>query len=138
VFQVMSQAAIDSIADELLAQARASKFGITDPSGVPVAHLYRCPDMARLPQGLQQQIVEKANQKVSANPWLILLFLSWLVTLVLMNAVDPTLASERLLRYTFPVLVPVLPLLLRAVMVRQAVKRIARQVAASWPVAIRL
>jgi hypothetical protein len=94
--------------------------------------------MARLPQGLQQQIVEKANQKVSANPWLILLFLSWLVTLVLMNAVDPTLASDRLLRYTFPVLVPVLPLLLRAAMVRQAVKRIAQQVAASWPVAVRL
>jgi hypothetical protein len=39
MFQVMSQAAIDRIADELLEQARASKFGITDPSGVPVAHL---------------------------------------------------------------------------------------------------
>ncbi len=134
---MLSKATVDRIAEELLDEARASPFGVTDPSGVAVPHLYRCPDMASLPQGLQQEVVRKANQEVSSSAAFLFSLLLWLVALFLMYALGPDAPRERMLPYLFPVLVPVIPLLVRALIVRRAVKDIAGAMAAAWPVPVR-
>ena len=135
--QVLSNATINRIADELLDQARTSKFGITDPSGIPVPHLYRCPDLARLPQGIQQEVVDRANREASASPLFLLSVLVSMLVVALLYFANAT-GPRHLPPYAFPVVVPLLPLLVRALLVRRAVRLIAQRMAAQWPVPVRV
>ncbi len=136
---MLSKAQADRLADELLDQARNSKFGITDPSGMPVPPLYQCRELGSLPQGLQKEIVRKTTLEVGASRVLVLATIAWGVALVLAFALELSVFGRPLVPYPLLIIAPPLvPLLLRALLVRRAVRLVARQVAASWPVPVRL
>ena len=130
---MVATARINRIADELLEQARASKFGYTDPSGVPVPSMYQNEDLARLPQGLQSDIVSQATRAVGTSPAFLLIVLGLIVAITLFFGVAPQLLGTAL---PFPLVLCIAPLapLLQVVLVRRAVRSIAARVAASWPV----
>lgn len=133
---MLSKAQANRIADELLEQARASRFGFTDPSGMPVPPLYQCRAMRHLPQGLQAEIVRKATLAVGFSPLFILATLAWIVVLALVYALDPTVSGIGV-STVFLIPAPLAPLLFRALLVRSAVRKVADQVA-SWPVPVRI
>jgi len=133
---VLSKAQANRIADELLEQARASRFGFTDPSGAPVAPLYQCRSLGRLPQGLQQEIVRKASQEVGSSPWFLLAVAAWIVALALVYAIEPIVFGVQLVPSAFMIVAPLAPLLLRALLVRRAVKQIADRME-PWPIPVR-
>jgi hypothetical protein len=133
---VISKAEADRLADELLEQASKSPFGVTDPSGMPVPPLYQCRELGRLPQGVQSEIVRRTTLRVGASPLFILAVVAWIALIALFYAREWTLFGATPI--TFLILAPMAPLLLRALLVRRAVRRVARQVAASWPVPVRL
>ncbi len=126
------------IADELLEQARTSRFGFTDPAGMPVTPMYQCRDMKRLPQGLQQEIVRRATAETGATPLFVLAVIAWIVALVAVYVVEPTVAGIPVVPSAFLILAPLAPLLFRAVLVRRSVRLIAGRIAAQWPVPVRL
>lgn len=137
---MLSQAAVDRIADELLEQARARKFGFTDPSGMPVPLLYRCRQLQALPQGLQQEIVDRAARETASHLWFVPIMFGT-IAVVIMAAVFLyvlALPGTRTLPFIFPAVTALLPFLFRAVMTGVAVRRIAAQVATSWPVPVHL
>lgn len=127
---------INRIADELLYQARTSPFGFTDPSGVPVSSMYRCDDLERLPPGLQQEIVHRATRAVSGSLSVISTVLTSLASLIVIMLLADVAFGKPLPYPLILSLVPLVPLL-QVAMTRQAVRRIAAEVAASWPVAAR-
>jgi hypothetical protein len=135
---VLSQAAIDRVTKELLEQVRSSRFGFTDPAGIPVPVLYQSPHLQRLPQGLQLEIVRKATLELGASPLFMLAVLAWIAAIALVYALEPTLLGRPLVPSAFMILAPLAPLLFRALLVRHAVRRIAAQLAASWPLPARL
>jgi len=134
---MLSKAAISRIAEELLDQARASRVGFTDPSGVPVPPIYRNRDMAVLPPGLQLEIVNKANWAVGTSAAFILLVLALLGMLVLAYALAPLVLGISL---PFPAMVLFVPLvpLVQVGLARWMARRIARLVAVHWPVPVPL
>lgn len=95
--RVLSTVTANRIADELLEQARSSRFGFTDPAGIPVAPLYRCRDLERLPQGLQLEIVDRANRETSATPLFIAAITAWVLSIAAVYIVQPAVFSERML-----------------------------------------
>lgn len=123
---------VNCIADELIAWARASRFGITDPSGVPVSLVYRCNDLARLPSGLQLEIVDKATSAITGRrAYRLLVFgviAAFFVVLTALLMFDVPLLPAIIVA---PVIVPTI----QVIMVRREVKRIAKRVAAAWPLA---
>jgi len=135
---MLSTVTVNRIAHELLDHARRSAFGITDPSGAPVARIYRCEDLARLPQGMQQEIVGRATRATYRNPATILvvmlgttaIFHLWLAALDLFGS---ALGLSWLVggAIALPALLP----LLLPLLIRPAVRRIAARIGASWPVA---
>jgi hypothetical protein len=129
---VLSQATVNRIADELLERARASKFGFTDPSGVPVSPLYRCEDLARLPPGLQAEIVSKAIWAVGTSYAFVLLVLGLMAGMVFLHVEAPVVLGRPLPFTAMLVAIPFAPLL-QVALVRRAVRRIAERVAAGWP-----
>ncbi|VXC55604.1 hypothetical protein [Massilia sp. 9I] len=134
---MVSTTRLDRIADDLLDEARASAFGYTDPSGVPVAPMYRCEDMDRLPQGLQSDIVRKASWAVGSSRAYLLAALGCIaVALLAFVLADMVLGAS--LPYPMIFMVVVWIPLLQLVLVRRAVRRIAARVAAGWPVATRI
>lgn len=133
---MLSKAQANRIADELLEQARASRFGLTDPSGTPVAPLYQCRSLGRLPQGLQQEIVRKATQEVGSSPVFLLAVAAWIVALALVYAIEPIVFGMRLVPSAFMIVAPLAPLLFRALLVRRAVKQIASRMD-PWPIPVR-
>lgn len=135
---MLSTAQAGRLADELLDQARSSKFGITDPSGIPVPPLYQCAELGRLPQGLQAEIVRKTTLQVGTSLLFMLVVAAWIVALALVYALEPTVFGRPLVPTAFLILAPLAPLLLRALLVRRGVRLVARQVAAAWPVPVRL
>ena len=134
---MLSTSQAKRIADELLAQARASRFGFPDPSGMPVAPLYQCRSLRRFPQGLQAEIVRKATLEVGATPWFILATVAWIAAIVLVYVFEPKVLGFRLVPSAFMILAPLAPLLLRALLVRRAVREIADRMA-PWPVPVRM
>lgn len=134
---MLSQTQANRIADELLEQARASRFGFTDPSGMPVPPLYQCRSMRRLPQGLQSEIVRKATLAVGSSLWFILAAVAWIVALALVYVFEPTVLGIKTVPSPFMILAPLAPLLLRALLVRGAVRKIADRME-TWPVPIRM
>lgn len=133
----MSKAQAERIADELLEQARASRFGFPDPSGMPVAPLYQCRSMRSLPQGLQTEIVRQATLAVGSSAWFVLAVLAWIVAIALVYVFEPTVLGFRTVPSAFMILAPLAPLLLRALLVRGAVRKIADQIDA-WPIPVRM
>ena len=133
----MSKAQAERIADELLEQARASKFGFPDPSGMPVAPLYQSRSIRRLPQGLQTEIVRKARLAVGSSPWFVLAVVAWIVAIALVYVFEPTVLGFRTVPSAFMIMAPLAPLLLRALLVRRAVREIADRMA-PWPVPVRM
>lgn len=133
----MSKAQAERIADELLEQARASRFGFPDPSGMPVAPLYQSRGMRRLPPGLQTEIVRKATLAVGSSAWFVLAVLAWIVAIALVYVFEPTVLGFRTVPSAFMILAPLAPLLLRALLVRRAVREIADRMA-PWPVPVRM
>ncbi|WP_409265656.1 hypothetical protein [Massilia sp. BHUDP2] len=134
---MLSKAQAERIADELFEQARASRFGFPDPSGMPVAPLYQCRSMRRLPQGLQTEIVRKATLAVGSSAWFVLAVLAWIVAIALVYVFEPTVLGFRTVPSAFMILAPLAPLLLRALLVRRAVREIADRMA-PWPVPVRM
>lgn len=133
---MLSKDQANRIADELLEQARASRFGFTDPSGMPVPPLYQCRSMRHLPQGLQSEIVRKATLAVGSSPWFMLIVAAWIVALALVYAIEPTVLGVRLVPSAFMIMAPLAPLLFRALLVRRAVRKIADRME-SWPIPVR-
>jgi len=133
----LSKAQAERIADELLEQARASRFGFPDPSGMPVAPLYQCRSMQRLPQGLQTEIVRKARLAVGSSPWFVLAVVAWIVAIALVYVFEPTVLGFRTVPSAFMILAPLAPLMLRELMVRGAARKIAERMA-PWPVPVRM
>ncbi len=133
----MSKAQAERIADELLEQARASRFGFPDPSGMPVAPLYQCRSMRRLPPGLQTEIVRKARLAVGSSPWFVLAVVAWIVAIALVYVFEPTVLGFRTVPSAFMILAPLAPLMLRELMVRGAARKIAEQMD-PWPVPVRM
>lgn len=133
----MSKAQAERIADELLEQARASRFGFPDPSGMPVAPLYQCRSMRRLPPGLQTEIVRKARLAVRSSPWFVLAVVAWIVAIALVYVFEPTVLGFRTVPSAFMILAPLAPLMLRELMVRGAARKIAEQMD-PWPVPVRM
>lgn len=133
----MSKAQAERIADELLEQARASRFGFPDPSGMPVARLYQCRSMRRLPQGLQTEIVRKATLAVGSSAWFVLAVVAWIVAIALVYVFEPTVLGFRTVPSAFMILAPLAPLMLRELMVRGAARKIAEQMD-PWPVPVRM
>ncbi len=133
----MSKAQTERIADELLEQARASRFGFPDPSGMPVAPLYQCRSMRRLPPGLQTEIVRKARLAVGSSPWFVLAVVAWIVAIALVYVFEPTVLGFRTVPSAFMILAPLAPLMLRELMVRGAARKIAEQMD-PWPVPVRM
>lgn len=136
---MLATATIDRIADDLLHQARTSLFGFTDPSGVPVALVYRCKELARLPRGMQQEIVRRATKAFYRCPaGLLLMFLGMAALFALWLAgiglFDSGLGLAWLIGglVVLPSLLAMLPI---SLVVRPAVRRIAARVCASWPLA---
>jgi hypothetical protein len=134
---VLSKAQAERIADELLEQARASRFGFPDPSGMPVAPLYQCRSMRRLPPGLQTEIVRKARLAVGSSPWFVLAVVAWIVAIALVYVFEPTVLGFRTVPSAFMILAPLAPLMLRELMVRGAARKIAEQMD-PWPVPVRM
>ncbi|MCC2956625.1 hypothetical protein LK542_13480 [Massilia sp. IC2-477] len=134
---MVATAQINGIADELLAQARASKFGYTDPSGVPVPSMYQCADLARLPNGLQSDIVSAASRAVGTSPAFLLSVLGLVIAIILIFGAARQLAGTALPYSLMLCIAPLAPLL-QVMLVRHAVRRIAARVAASWPAAARV
>jgi len=134
---VLSKAQAERIADELLEQARASRFGFPDPSGMPVPPLYQSRSMQRLPPGLQTEIVRKARLAVGFSPWFILAVVAWIVAIALVYVFEPTVLGFRTVPSAFMILAPLAPLMLRELMVRGAARKIAEQMA-PWPVPVRM
>ncbi|CAN7210533.1 hypothetical protein [Massilia sp. LjRoot122] len=135
---MLSTATANRIADELLEQARSSRFGFTDPAGIPVAPLYRCRDLERLPQGLQLEIVDRATRETGATPLFIAAVTAWVLALASVYIVQPAVFSARMLPSGLFILAPLAPLLFRALLVRRAVRLIAGRIAAEWPVPVRM
>lgn len=133
----MSKAQAERIADELLEQARASRFGFPDPSGMPVPPLYQSRSMQRLPPGLQTEIVRKARLAVGFPPWFILAVVAWIVAIALVYVFEPTVLGFRTVPSAFMILAPLAPLMLRELMVRGAARKIAEQMD-PWPVPVRM
>lgn len=133
----MSKAQAERIADELLEQARASRFGFPDPSGMPVAPLYQSRSMRRLPPGLQTEIVRKARLAVGSSPWFVLAVVAWIVAIALVYVFEPTVLGFRTVPSAFMILAPLAPLMLRELMVRGAARKIAEQMD-PWPVPVRM
>lgn len=135
---MLSQATIDRIANELLEQARNSKFGFMDPSGMPVTPLYRCRDLQALPQGLQQEIVYRATREAGSNIWFMPLMFGAIAAVIMafffLYVLAPAPSGTRVLPFILPAMAPLLPMLFRTVLTRTAVRRIAARVAASWPI----
>ncbi|MFC0254425.1 hypothetical protein [Massilia consociata] len=134
---MLSKAQANRIADELLDQARARRFGFTDPSGIPVPPFYQCRSLRRLPQGLQREIVRKATSEAGWNPWFLLATAAWVAALALVYVFEPTVLGFRLVPSAFMIMAPLAPLLFRALLVRRAVRQIADQMH-PWPVPVRL
>ncbi|WP_027866707.1 hypothetical protein [Massilia alkalitolerans] len=134
---MLSKAQTERIADELLEQARASRFGFPDPSGMPVAPLYQCRSMRRLPPGLQTEIVRKARLAVGSSPWFVLAVVAWIVAIALVYVFEPTVLGFRTVPSAFMILAPLAPLMLRELMVRGAARKIAEQMD-PWPVPVRM
>jgi len=133
---VLSKAEANRLADELLEEASRSPFGVTDPSGMPVPPMYQCRELGQLPQGVQSEIVRKTILRVGASPLFILAVAAWIALIALFYAGEWALFGK--IPMTFLILAPLAPLLVRALLVRRAVRLVARQVGASWPVATRL
>jgi hypothetical protein len=129
---MIATATIDRIAHELLHELRTSPFGVTDPSGVPVARVFRCEDLDRLPPGLQQALVYKANQAVSRSWTFAMTVLTSVVALALVVLVAELVFGSRQFYFLLFAIGPLVPLMQLA-LTRQAVRRIAAQVSASWP-----
>ncbi len=134
---MLSKAQAERIADELLEQARASRFGFPDPSGMPVPPLYQSRSMQRLPPGLQTEIVRKARLAVGFSPWFILAVVAWIVAIALVYVFEPTVLGFRTVPSAFMILAPLAPLMLRELMVRGAARKIAEQMD-PWPVPVRM
>jgi hypothetical protein len=134
---VLSKAQAERIADELLEQARASRFGFPDPSGMPVPPLYQSRSMRRLPPGLQTEIVRQARLAVGSSAWFVLAVVVWIVAIALVYVFEPTVLGFRTVPSAFMILAPLAPLLLRALLVRRAVREIADRMA-PWPVPVRM
>ena len=135
--QVLSKNQAERIADELLEQARASRFGFPDPSGMPVPPLYQCPSMRRLPQGLQSEIVRKARLAAGSSPWFILAVVAWIVAIALVYVFEPVVPGFKSVPSAFMILAPLAPLLFRELLARQAARKIADRIEA-WPVPVRM
>ncbi|MGI4842443.1 MAG: hypothetical protein ACRYF7_03930 [Janthinobacterium lividum] len=135
---MLSQTSVRHIADELLEQARSRKFGFTDPSGLPLPPLYQCRELDVLPPGLQQEILRKATLEVGFGPLFLLIVAAWVVAFALVYAMEPTLNGEPLVPRALLMLAPLAPLLFRALLVRRAVRMIAREIGTSWPVPVRM
>jgi len=134
---MLSTATINRIADELLQQAWTTPFGVTYPSGVPVSLIYRCDELARLPPGLQREIVSKADQAVSGSLPFIMAMLTSIVSLTVLMLVTDVVFGKPLPYSLMLAIAPLVPLVQVAV-TWQAVRRIAARVAASWPAPARL
>lgn len=133
---MISTASVRRIANELLDQARLSKFGFTDPSGIPLPPLYRCRELDALPQGLQQEILRKTTLETSASPLFLLAVAGWIVALALVYALESRLGGELLVPTALLILAPLAPFLFRALLVRRAARLVAREVAAQWPLPV--
>ncbi|GEM_PF-2024483 len=134
---MLSKAQAERIADELLEQARASRFGFPDPSGMPVAPLYQSRSMRRLPPGLQTEIVRKARLAVGFSPWFILAVVAWIAAIGLAYVIEPSVLGFQPTRSAFMMLAPLAPLMLRELLVRGAARKIAEQMD-PWPVPVRM
>ena len=129
---MLSKDQANCVAEELLAQARSSKFGFIDPAGIPAPPAYQCRELRALPQGLQHEVVRQARHSVGTNQTFVLIFLVWMAGCAALWVFGQTLMRPPFSPIPVLFLSLMLPFAVRLFLVRRAVKLIASELSQSW------
>ncbi|KQV43238.1 hypothetical protein [Massilia sp. Root335] len=128
---MLSKEQAHAIADALLDEARAARPRLYRAASTPVHWLYRCRALRSVPEVLQAEVVRQAKKETMFNPWFDILALISILAPWVTWAIKPTVLGKSGFGTPIVALSPLLILTVQTMLIRRAIKMIARQLGES-------